>query len=133
MSVRRVSSAPGLADPVGAFSHAIIANGFVYTSGQLPTNADGRTPHGFEAQIDQALTNLRTILIASGSDLDHVVKVNGYLTNADHLEVYNAVYRRHFGDSLPARTTVCVALWGTSLEIDCVAVVRQDGDDDGDR
>lgn len=133
MSVRRVTSPQGLADPVGAFSHAVVANGFVYTSGQLPTDADGRTPEGFEAQVDQALTNLRTLLIAAGSDLDHVVKVNGYLTNPDDLAVYNEVYRRHFGNALPARTTVCVALWGVSLEIDCIAVVREDGDHDDDR
>lgn len=133
MSVRRVTSAQGLADPVGAFSHAVVANGLVYTSGQLPTDADGRTPDGFEAQIDQALTNLRTLLLSCGSDLDHVVKVNGYLTNPDDLDTYNEVYRRHFGDALPARTTVCVALWGVSLEIDCVAVVRHDGAHDGDR
>lgn len=133
MSVRRVTTVSGLANPVGAFSHAVIANGFVYTSGQLPTHADGSTPDRFEAQIDQALTNLRTLLIAAGSDLDQVVKVNGYLTNPDDLVVYNAVYQRHFGGLLPARTTVCVALWGVSLEIDCVAVVRQEGALDGDR
>lgn len=128
MSLRRVREAQGLAAPVGAFSHAVIANGFVYTSGQLPTDADGAQPAGFEAQLDQTLNNLRTLLEASGSDMRHVVKVNGYLTNPDDLEAYNRVYRRHFGDDLPARTTVGVTLWGVSLEIDCVAVLK--GDDD---
>lgn len=125
MSLRRVREAHGMAAPVGAFSHAVVAGGFVYTSGQLPTDAEGNQPEGFEAQLDQALTNLRTLLEASGSDMDHVVKVNGYLTDPDDLEAYNRVYRRHFGEALPARTTVCVSLWGVSLEIDCVAVLKE--------
>lgn len=128
MLLRRVREARGLAVPVGAFSHAVIANGFVYTSGQLPTDAVGEQPGGFEAQLDQTLTNLRTLLEASGSDMHHVVKVNGYLTNPDDLDAYNRMYRRHFGEELPARTTVCVSLWGVALEIDCVAVLRGDVD-----
>lgn len=128
MAIRRVREAQDLAAPVGAFSHAVVANGFVYTSGQLPTDAAGRQPEGFEAQLDQALTNLRILLEASGSDMRHVVKVNGYLTNPDDLDAYNRVYRRHFGEELPARTTVCVSLWGVSLEIDCVAVLKEGSD-----
>lgn len=125
MTVTRMRRVDGVADAVGAFSHATIAGGFVYTSGQLPIDASGVIPEGFEAQLDQALANLRILLVAAGTSMQNVVKVNGYLTDPDDLEVYNRVYRRHFGDDLPARTTVCVSLWGVALEIDCVAAIPQ--------
>ncbi len=125
MMLTRLGEIPGLADPVGAFSHAVVANGFVYTSGQLPVTSTGATPDEFAEQLGCALDNLRTVLEHAGSGLDRVVKVNGYLTDPTQLETYNLVYRRYFGTELPARTTVCVALWGVSLEIDCVAVLRE--------
>lgn len=124
MSIRRVRTAPGLAEPVGAFSQATVANGLVFTSGQIPARSDGSIPADFATQLDVALGNLRTVLEAAGSGLDLVVKVNGYLTDREQLAPYNETYRRWFGE-LPARTTVCVDLWGVALEIDCTAVVRE--------
>ncbi|MFE5672624.1 RidA family protein [Agromyces sp. NPDC056523] len=123
MSIRRVRTVPGVAEPVGAFSQVVVAGNLVYTSGQLPVRGDGTTPADFADQLEAAIENLRTLLEAVGSDLAHVVKVNGYLTDPEHLPTYNEVYRRHFGDHLPARTTVCVALWGVSLELECVAML----------
>ncbi|MCY1434961.1 reactive intermediate/imine deaminase [compost metagenome] len=67
------------------------------------------------------MRNLEAILIAAGSDFDHVIKVNGYLTDPAQLEPFNRVYTEVLGHAPPARTTVCVALWGVALEIDCVA------------
>ncbi|MDJ0348375.1 RidA family protein [Cryobacterium sp. PH29-G1] len=123
MTIRRVSTVEGLRAPVGAFSQAVIARGLIYTSGQIPMLLDGSIPHGFEAQLRCTLDNLQTLLTECGSSLEHVVKLNGYLTDPDHLELYNRVYREYFGGLLPARTTVCVSLWGVSLELECVAVV----------
>jgi len=126
MSVRRVSAVDGVAAPVGAFSHAAIAHGFVFTSGQIPARPDGTMPLDFEDQLRTTLHNLRTVLRAAGSDLDHVVKVNGYVTDPTVLDTYNRVYAELFGDDVPARTTVCVTLWGVALELDCVAAIAGD-------
>ncbi|MFE1167969.1 RidA family protein [Nocardiopsis sp. NPDC058789] len=128
MTPVRIDAVDGLAAPVGAFSHAVVAHGFVYTSGQLPVDATGSAPDTFAEQLTRTLGNLRTVLEAAGSSLDHVVKVNGYLTDPDHLDTYNRVYREVFGHTLPARTTVCVSLWGVALEIDCVAVLADRGE-----
>lgn len=130
MPIRRVRALEGLAKPVGVFSHAVVANGWVFTSGQIPMLADGTVPDDFESQLHATLGNLRTLLTSVGSGLDRVVKVNGYLTSLDQLEPYNRVYQEWFGhDHLPARTTVCVALWGVALEIECVALVEESSDD----
>ncbi len=123
-AVRRIAQIPGGAAAVGPFSQAVVANGFVFTAGQIPaiSGLDDQ-PETFEDQVRQTIINLRSVLEAAGSGLEHVVKVNSYLTDPDRLEDYNRVYSEFFGTARPARTTVCVSLWGVALEIDCVAVV----------
>ena len=128
MTIRRVRTVVGLSEPVGAFSQAIVADGFVYTSGQIPVRTDGSIPADFESQLEATLSNLRTLLDSVGSGLDQVVKVNGYLTDRDQLDPYNRIYTAWFGEHLPARTTVCVDLWDVALEIDCVALVKEKAD-----
>ncbi len=128
MTIRRVRTLHGLSEPVGAFSQAIVADGFVYTSGQIPVRTDGSIPADFESQLEATLGNLRTLLDSVGSGLDQVVKVNGYLTDRDQLDPYNRIYTAWFGEHLPARTTVCVDLWDVALEIDCVALVKEKAD-----
>lgn len=128
MTIQRVPTVDGLREPVGAFSQAVVADGIVYTSGQLPVRADGSVPADFELQLEATLGNLRTLLDSVGSGLDQVVKVNGYLTDRDQLDPYNRIYTAWFGEHLPARTTVCVDLWDVALEIDCVALVKEKAD-----
>ena len=68
--------------PAGPYSHAVVANGFVYLSGQGPVDPDtGTIPDGFADQVRQTLKNVQTILEAAGSSLDGVVKVNAYVTD----------------------------------------------------
>ncbi len=119
-----VASAPGLAAAVGPFSQAVVANGFVFVTGQLPSGPGGLTdqPDDFESQVRKTLQNLGSVLEEAGSGLEHIVKCNGYLTHPEQLETYNRVYSEFFGEHRPARTTVCVTLWGVALELDCVAV-----------
>ncbi|WP_284753044.1 RidA family protein [Arthrobacter sp. efr-133-R2A-120] len=124
-TITRLGEVPGQAAAVGPFSHAVMANGFVFTSGQIPAAITGLDdqPETFEGQVRQAIENLRAVLEAAGSSLAHVVKVNTYLTSQDQLEEYNRVYTEYFGSAKPARTSVCVSLWRVSLEIECVAVL----------
>jgi 2-iminobutanoate/2-iminopropanoate deaminase len=129
MTIRRVRTVDGLREPVGAFSQAVVADGLVYTSGQLPVRADGSVPADFESQLEATLGNLRALLESVGSGLDQVVKVNGYLTDREQLDPYNRIYSAWFGEHLPARTTVCLELWDVALEIDCVALVKEKSDD----
>ena len=125
---RETVTAGGAPEPAGPYSHAVVANGFVYVSGQGPVNLQtGSAPDGFEDQVRQTFENLGTILEAAGSGLGDVVKVNAYVTDLTRFARFNEVYREFFAQDPPARTTVGVDLLGILVEVDCVAVVRGSG------
>ena len=122
---REAITASGAPEPAGPYSHAVVANGFVYVSGQGPVNPEtGSVPDGFEDQVRQTFENLRTILEAAGSGLGDVVKVNAYVTDLTRFGRFNEVYKELFSQDPPARTTVGADLLGILVEVDCVAVVR---------
>lgn len=111
--------------PAGPYSHAVVANGFVYVSGQGPIDpeTDG-VPDVFADQVRQSFKNVRTILKAAGASLDDVVKVNAYITDLTRFSQFNEVYEEFFSENPPARTTVGAALLGILVEVDCVAVFK---------
>jgi 2-iminobutanoate/2-iminopropanoate deaminase len=126
--VRRTVTAEGGPAPAGPYSHAVVANGFVFISGQGPVDpATGEMPDAFQDQVRQTLTNVRTILEAAGSSLDDVVKVNAYVTDLTRFAEFNEVYKEFFPDDPPARTTVGADLLGFLVEIDCVAQLSESG------
>lgn len=111
--------------PAGPYSHAVVANGFVFISGQGPVEPEtGTMPDAFVDQVRQTLENVRTVLEAAGSSLDDVVKVNAYLTDLTRFGEFNEVYREFFENDPPARTTVATGLLGMLVEVDCIATVR---------
>ncbi|MDH4563897.1 RidA family protein [Pseudomonas sp. BN411] len=120
--MKRINAAPGTIGPVGPYSQAVVSGHLVFTAGQIPALGSlDEQPASFSEQVRQTFANLAAILKAAGSSLDHIVKVNAYLTDPAQLEEFNRVYREILGHAPPARTTVCVSLWGVSLEIECVA------------
>ncbi len=114
--------------PAGPYSHAVVANGFVFISGQGPVNPEtGAMPDAFADQVRQTFKNVQTILEAAGSSLDDVVKVNAYVTDLTRFAEFNEVYKEFFRHDPPARTTVATALLGMLVEVDCVAQLRESG------
>ena len=112
--------------PAGPYSHAVVANGFVYLSGQGPVDPEtGAMPDAFADQVRQTLSNVQTILEAAGSSLEHVVKVNAYVTDLTRFAEFNEVYKEFFSEDPPARTTVAVSLLGFLVEVDCIAVLPE--------
>lgn len=122
--VRRIGAYPGGPSPGGHYSHAVVANGFVFVSGQVPVDpATGAVPDGFADQVRRALRNLEAALAAAGAGLGDVVKVTAYLADGARFDEYDAVYREVFPTEPPARTTVEAGLMGLSVEIDCIAAL----------
>lgn len=126
ISPRTVTS-PELPTPAGPYSPGIVAGNFVFVSGQAGRDpATGVLPDGVEAQTEQALRNIDTILQAAGSSLSQVVRCGVFLVDIAEFPKMNAVYARAFGTHRPARTTVEVSdLPGAGLrvEIDAIAIV----------
>ena len=112
---------------IGPYSQAIIANGFVFCSGQIAIDpAKGELIQGdIAAQTAQVLSNLRAVLEASGASLDTVVKTTVFLHCMADFEAMNAVYGEVFKDNPPARSTVgnLDLPRGVLVEIEAVALV----------
>jgi 2-iminobutanoate/2-iminopropanoate deaminase len=112
--------------PKGHYTPAIVHQGVVYISGQLPFDEAGDIITGdFETQARQCLKNMETILKASGSDLSHLIKVNVYISDMDNWALFNNLYKEIMGDHKPARAVIpCGTLhYGCGIEIDGVASV----------
>jgi 2-iminobutanoate/2-iminopropanoate deaminase len=112
---------------IGPYSQGVVANGFVFTAGQVPF--DPATMELVEgdvaAQTEQVMKNLTAILREAGTDLSGVVKTTVFLRDMNDFAAMNEVYGRHFGDHKPARSTVQVARLprDAGVEIEAVAVV----------
>lgn len=114
----------GAVAAAGHYSHCVIANGFVFVSGQGPVDpATGRMPDDFAGQVRQTLKNVEAILKGAGTDFSQAVKVNAYLSDVTRFAEYNAVYKEFFPSGAPARTTVGSQLIGIQVEIDCIATL----------
>ncbi len=110
---------------IGPYSQAIIVDGWVYCSGQIPIDpASGEIMEGdIAAQTDRVLRNLAAVLEAAGSSLGRVVKTTVFLAEMSDFSAMNEVYARHFGDHRPARAAVEAGGLprGVGIEIECVA------------
>jgi len=124
--MREVISTKDAPQAIGPYSQAIRANGFVFVSGQIPTDpATQQIVVGdVAAQTERVLKNLAAILQAAGSGLDKVVRSTVYLKNMGDFGAMNEVYGRHFTSAPPARATVEVARLPKDVlvEIDVIAL-----------
>ena len=126
--MRRTVTADKAPKPAGPYSHAVVVDDFVFISGQGPVDPEtGTMPDAFADQVRQTLRNVHTILEASGSGLDDVVKVNAYVTDLTRFREFNEVYGEFFPHDPPARTTVGASLLGILVEVDCIARLKEAG------
>ena len=95
---------------IGPYSQAVTYGGLVFLSGQLGiVPATGIIPEDFAAQARQALSNLRAVVEAAGSDLTRVLSVDVYLIDMGRFAEFNAIYSTYFTSHKPARAAVAVA------------------------
>jgi reactive intermediate/imine deaminase len=109
------------------YTDAVLAGGFLWISGMLPTDADGTLVGKGDvlAQTEQVFRNIEAVLTASGLTFAQVVRVTVYLRNVDDRPLINPVRRKYFGESRPASTLVEIsrlALDDALIEIEAVAV-----------
>jgi len=121
MNVLETKNAPGA---IGPYSQGYEANGFIFTSGQIPADpASGAVPEGIAAQARQSCQNVGAILSAAGSGYDRVIKTTCFLADMGDFAAFNEVYASFF-ISKPARSCVAVKALpkGVLCEIEAIAV-----------
>jgi len=114
--------------PAGHYSQAVIANGFIFVAGQLPITPNREKVLGsIEEQTLQTLENVKSIVEAADSDLQHIVKMTVYISDISLWDGVNKVYTAFFGSHKPARAIVPVKdlHYGFLIEIEAVAVVKK--------
>lgn len=122
----RLATFPGMAASFGPFSQAVVAGGFVFTTGQIALIAGtDQRPADFEGKVRQVLTNLRTVLEGAGSSVEHVVNATVYVSNQSQDEEYRRIYAEVFGSRAPALTSIRVGIWDFEFEIQCIAVLKE--------
>ena len=125
-TVQTVSPA-GLSAPGGHYSHATVANGFVFVSGQLPVTPDGQklSAAPFDEQARQVLANVEAALVAAGSGIAGLVQVRVYVDSIENWPVFNAIYAAWAGNARPARAIVPTGPlhFGLKVEVEATAVV----------
>lgn len=126
MSQLRPIQTPDAPEAIGPYSQAMVCDGWVFCSGQIPLDPTTMELVGagdVAAQTEQVLTNLAKVLEAASASMATVVKTTVFLSDMGHFAAMNEVYGRHFGSHRPARATVAVRTLPKSVdvEIECTA------------
>ena len=125
---RKIIHSGGAPAPIGPYSQAIEAGGFVFCSGQIPL--DPETGHlvkgSIHVQTRRILDNFEAVLAAAGSSLAHAVKLTVYLTQMSDFEALNQVLAEQFPSNPPARAVVQVSALpkGAAVEMDLIALKK---------
>ena len=123
---RNIYSSSEAPAAIGPYSQACGFGQWVFLSGQIALTADGKdyTDRPVEEQCRIALTNLKSVLEASGCSLKSVLKVTIFLIDMADFPVVNQVYSEFFTDEPPARACVAVSQLprGANIELDCIAI-----------
>jgi len=129
MTTIQYVAVPGYPAPHSPYSHGVVANGFVFVSGQIPVGPGGGPTDivgtTMQEQTRQALRNVETILKAAGSSLDRAVKITVLLARPDLYREMNEAYGEFFPGPKPARTMARFGadIPGVLVAIDAVALV----------
>lgn len=124
---REIVKSPGAPQPIGPYSHAVKANGFVFVSGMvgLDPGTGQMVGQDIKTQTKRALNNVKAVLESAGSSMDRVMKCTVFLKDMNDFGPMNEEYGAFFMELPPARTTVQVAKLPRDalVEVDAIAVI----------
>ncbi|MGE4418350.1 MAG: RidA family protein [Sulfurimonas sp.] len=112
---------------IGPYSQAVVANGMVFTSGQIALTPEGvMLENDVVIQTKQVLKNLKAVLEEAGASMQSVIKTTIFLDSMDDFVTVNEIYAEAFGSHKPARSTVAVKTLPKNalVEIDAIALVK---------
>jgi len=124
---RTIVATDGAPAAIGPYSQGIVANGLIFTAGQIPLDPETmRLVEGdITVQTERVMQNLGAVLAAAGSGYDRIVKTTCFLADLADFADFNAVYGRFLGANPAPRSTVQVAKLplGCLVEVECIALV----------
>ncbi len=111
--------------PKGPYSQAVIHNGLLYISGQVPIDSEtGVIVRGtIEEETEVVLKNIKTIIEDAGASMEDVLKVTCYLADMDDFGRFNNIYKEYFKDEPPARTTIQAGRLPLDVQVEIDAIV----------
>jgi len=111
--------------PKGPYSQAVIYNGLLYISGQIPVDPEtGLLFRGtIEEETEAVLSNIKIIVEEAGARMEDVLKVTCYLADLNDFERFNSVYKNYFLQDPPARTTIQAGALPLNVQVEVDAVV----------
>jgi len=113
---------PGRPNPNPPYSPGIRLGNLLFTAGQVGADATGKTPSDIRDQTRTVFENLKAVLTAGGSGLEHVLKATVYLTDIKEFAAMNEVYGRFFKELPPARATVEAARLPRDARVEIEAI-----------
>jgi 2-iminobutanoate/2-iminopropanoate deaminase len=125
MTEVRTLNSSEVIDPVGPYSHAVVAGGLLFCTGQLPLDREGTMVEGgAAAEASKCLENLERVCSAAGTSLQNAVRIGVYMTDLGQFTALNEVYAEALPHR-PARTTIEVSALplGAAVEIDAVVAL----------
>ncbi|MBQ0753283.1 MAG: RidA family protein [Gammaproteobacteria bacterium] len=127
MPNRSIISTENAPKAIGTYSQAVKVGGTVYLSGQIPLDPKTMSlvDSSMENQIKQVFDNLQAVCVASGGTLQHIAKLNIFLTDLSHFALVNEVMARYFVQPYPARAAIGVAELpkGAAVEMDGILIL----------
>ncbi|MBH8584404.1 RidA family protein [Thermoactinomyces vulgaris] len=111
---------------IGPYSQAVETGDWIFTSGQIPLTPDGKlVAGGIEEQTRQVLENLKSVLEAAGSGLEHVVKTTIFLRDMNQFQTVNEIYGGYFKEHQPARSCVEVSRLPKEVLIEIEVIAKK--------
>ncbi len=113
---------------IGPYSHAVVAGGFVFCSGQLGLDPDTMefTGNSVEDQTVQVMNNIKTVLEKAGTTMDKIIKTTVFLNDMNDFPAMNKIYEEYLNGHKPARAAVEVSRLPKDalVEIECIALLQ---------
>ncbi len=123
---KNIINTPSAPKAIGPYSQAVLADGWLYVSGQIPLDpvSNNIVSDDIKQQTRQVLDNIKAIVASAGGTLDNIVKTTVYMQDLSEFPLMNEVYQQYFTTNPPARATVEVAKLPKNVKIEIDAVAR---------
>ncbi len=111
--------------PKGPYSQAVIYNGLLYISGQVPLDSETglMVRAAIEEETDVVMNNIRTIVTGAGARMEDILKITCYLTDIDDYVRFNDAYKKYFPQDPPARTVLQAGRLPLDVQLEIDAIV----------